>query len=410
MSDKRRTFDSLKVRNYRLYWSVQLVSQLGSWMRLIAVSWLVLTELGGRGTAVGFLTAAQFLPTLLLGPWAGVLTDRRSPLTFLRITQVVMVAIDTTLALLVATGHIELWMVFGLVGAAGTVTAFDNPARQAIVSELVDDAQVPNAVALNSMGFNAARIVGPAIAGILIQTAGTPICFWVDAASYLVALAGFTLIDHDRMFPRSRAARAKGQIREGLRYAMSEPVLRAALLTMAVVGTLSINFTTLVPLLSRYFTNSAGTFGLFSTAMGVGSLIGGVIVARRTTPTLNQLTLASFSLGVAMSAVAAAPGFAVAAVALSATGICMMTFLSTTNSLLQLNARPDLRGRVLALYLVLVAGTSPIGAPIIGWIAQNHGVRTSVAVGAVGALLGAAVTRLPSLATPRQELATTVSN
>jgi MFS family permease len=379
----------LRVRNYRLYWTGQVVSQIGTWLSLTAVSWMVLTELGGGGTDIGFVAAAQFLPTLLLGTWGGVLADRRDLRRLLLITQSALLLVATLMAVLKFANLIELWMVFPLVGLSGLATAFDNPARQAFVSELVGPELVPNAVALNSAGFNSARIVGPALAGLLIELAGTRICFALNAVSYLAAIAGLVAISRSQLHSRPAVVRAKGQIREGLRYAREVPVLWVALLTMAVVGTISMNFTVLVPLLARTtFKTGAGAFGLLTTAMGAGSLVGSLRVARNVEPTLTQLGKASLALGVAMLATAVSPVLPVAMVTIAICGACVMTFLAATNTVLQLNARPDMRGRVLSLYLVLFIGTSPFGSPIVGWIAQAFGTRISFVYGAVGALAG----------------------
>lgn len=385
------TFRALAVPVFRRYWAVQLVSQLGTWMRLIAASWLVLVELSGSATAVGLIAAAQFAPTLALGAWAGVLADRHPPLRTLRITQSAMVAVDAVLVVLVVAGWIEVWSVFVLTAAGGVVMAIDQPSRQAVVSELVPVGLVPNAIALNSVGFNGARVIGPAIAGGLIELAGTALCFAIDAASYVVALGGLFTIHDSHLQHRERAARAPRQIRSGLRYALGQPVLRLTLTAMAIVGIAAMNFTVFVPLLSRMFTDSAGSFGLLSAAMGVGSLAGAVFVARQERPSLRRLGRAGFALAVSMAAVAAAPGLLAGAIALAATGLCLMMWLSTTNSLIQTHTEPAMRGRVIALYLVLVAGTSPIGSPIVGWIAEQFGTRVSVAVGALGALAGALV-------------------
>jgi len=382
-------FASLRVRNYRLYWGGQLISQVGSWLSLTAVSWMVLTELHGGGTDIGFLAAAQFLPTLLVGTWGGVTADRVQLRRLLLVTQSALAVAASLMAVLTYTGVIKLWMVFPLVGLQGLALAFDNPARQAFVSELVGPALVPNAVALNSAGFNSARIVGPALAGILIELVGTRLCFALNAVSYLAAIWALVVINTSQLHARAVVARAKGQIREGLRYVREVPVLRVALLTMAVVGTISMNFTVLVPLLARTtFKTGAGAFGLLTTAMGAGSLLGSLHVARKEEPTLTQLGVASVALGVAMLAAAVSPSLPVAMVAIAACGVCVMVFLATTNSVLQLFSRPDMRGRVLSLYLVLFIGTSPFGSPIVGWIAQAFGTRVSFVYGAVGALAG----------------------
>jgi predicted MFS family arabinose efflux permease len=384
-------FASLGVRNYRLFWTGQLVSQVGTWLSLTAVSWMVLTELGGGGTAIGFLAAAQFLPTLVFGTAGGVLADRSDLRRMLFVTQPALLCSATLLATLKAAGVIELWMVFPLVSLQGLGLAFDNPARQAFVSELVGPDLVPNAVALNSASMNGARIVGPALAGLVIQFSGTGACFALNAVSYLAVLGGLAAMHRGSLHPRRPAPRAKGQVREGLRYARDVPILRSALLTMAVVGTVAMNFTVIVPLLARTtFDTSAGTFGLLSTSMGAGSLVGSLRVARNVEPTLATIGKAATALGVAMLAAAASPTLPVAMAALAVAGACVMTFAATTNSVLQLNARSDMRGRVLSLYLVLFIGTSPFGSPIVGWVAQHFGTRLSVVYGATGALAGGA--------------------
>jgi predicted MFS family arabinose efflux permease len=388
----RSSFDSLRVRNYRLWWSGQLVSQVGTWLSLTAVSWMVLTELRGNATHVGFVAAAQFLPTLLLGSWAGVLADRSDIRRLLLRTQTVLLLVASCIAVLKIAGVIELWMVFPLIAAQGTGLAFDNPARQAFVGELVGPDLIPNAVALNSAGFNSARIVGPAVAGLVIEAVGTGACLALNALSFLGAIVALLVMRPDDLHPRQAVDRAKGQIREGLRYAAREPVLRTALLTMAVVGTVSMNFTVLVPLLARTtFDTGAGTFGLLSTAMGVGSLVGSLRVARNVAPTLGHLARAALALGVCMLAAAASPTLPVAIVALVATGASMMTFISTTNSVLQLNAAPEMRGRVVSLYLILFIGSSPLGAPLVGVIAEQLGTRAAFVYGALGALVGGAM-------------------
>jgi MFS family permease len=386
---RQSTFSSLRVRNFRLYWVGQLISQVGTWLSLTAVSWVVLTELHGNGTDIGVLAAAQFLPTLLLGPWAGVLADRRDVRRLLLITQSASLLVATALAGLELAGHLELWIVFTLVALQGLATSFDNPARQALLGELVGPELVPNAVALNSAGFNCARIAGPAIAGLLIEVVGTRLCFGLNAVSYLAAIGALVGIDRGKLYARPAVARGKGQIRQGLRYALDVPVLRVALLTMAVVGTVSMNFTVLIPLLARTtFRTGASVFGLLTTAMGAGSLVGSLQAARNEQPTLAQLSKASFALGLAMIATAASPNVPVAMIALAICGMCVMTFIAATNTVLQLNSRPDMRGRVMSLYLVLFIGTSPFGGPVVGGIAQAFGPRASFIYGGLGGLGG----------------------
>jgi MFS family permease len=385
-------FESLRIRNYRLFWCGQVLSQVGSWLSLTAVSWMVLTELGGGGTAIGFVAAAQFLPTLLVGTWGGVLADRSNLRRLQLVTQSSMLLIAALLATLKFAGLVELWMVFPLVGLQGFAAAFDNPARQAFVSELVGPETVPNAVALNSAGFNGARVVGPAVAGVVIALAGTGLCFALNAFSFLATIVALAAIRARELYPRVRVARARGQIREGLRYVSDVPALRVALLTMAVVGTVSMNFTVLVPLLARTtFASGAASFGLLSTSMGAGAMVGSLRAARNVAPTLAQIGVASIALGVAMLGAAASPTLPVAIVAIALCGACVQTFLATTNSVLQLNSRSEMRGRVMSLYLVLFIGTSPFGSPIVGAIAQHFGTRSSFVYGAIGALAGGAI-------------------
>lgn len=390
MVEERGAWRSLRLRNYRLYWLSQVASQLGIWIRLIGMSWLVLDELGGGGTVVGFVAAAQFVPMLVLGPWAGLLSDRVPPLRVLRITQSAMVVINLALVGVLAAGAMSIPLVYVFAATSGIVVAFDNPTRQAMVGELVPPPFVANAVALNSVGFNGARIIGPALAGGLIALGGLTFSFTVVAVAYGIAFLGILRIDAGELTPRQRAVAGRGQIREGVRYVLSVESLRTPLLVLAVVGTLSMNFTVLVPLLAKSLTSSAGAFGLISASIGVGSLIGSVVVARRIQPTVADLAAAAGGLAAGMALVAVLPG-AFAVVALMATGFSSIAFLTTTNSLLQLHARPELRGRVLSLYSVLVVGTSPVGSPMIGWIADRYGVRSSVLVGAFGAAVGAVI-------------------
>jgi MFS family permease len=388
----RSTAASLRVRNFRLYWVGQLISQIGTWLSLTAVSWVVLTELHGTGTDIGVVAAAQFLPTLLVGTWAGVLADRRDVRRLLLITQSASLLVATLMAALQFADRLQLPVVVGLVAVQGLAMAFDNPARQALLGELVGPELVTNAVALNSAAFNCARIAGPAIAGLLIQFAGTRACFTLNAVSYLAALGGLIRIDRGKLHGRPPVARAKGQIRQGLRHALDVPALRAALLTMAVVGTVSMNFTVLVPLLARTtFRTGAAAFGLLTTSMGIGSLVGSLRAARNPRPSLTHLSRASFALGLAMVAAAVSPAVPVAMVALTLCGMCVMTFLAATNAILQLNSRPDMRGRVMSLYIVLFIGTSPVGGPVVGAIAQALGTRAAFVYGALGAFAGGAL-------------------
>lgn len=394
-------FESLGTRNYRLFWGGQVISQLGSWLSLTATSWMVLVELDGSASHIGWLAAAQFVPTLVLGSWAGVIADRANLRRLLIYSQVAFLIQASAMAFLVSTGHIRLWMVFPLAALRGTISAFENPSRQAFVGQLVGPKLIANAVALNSAGFNSARIIGPAIAGLLIQGVGIEMCFILNAVSYLASIGAQVAIRRSDLHHREHLARAKGQIRAGFTYAMSQPILRTSLATMAIVGTIAMNFTVLVPLLARTtFASSAGMFGLFSTAMGAGSLIGSLRAAGNHEPRLAQIGTAGVALGVAMLATAAAPAAPIAMVTLFLCGACVMTFTATINSVLQLNADPEMRGRVLSFYLLLYIGTSPVGSPLVGWIADQLGTRVAFVYGGVGALAGGAlaIARSASLA------------
>lgn len=385
---------SLRIANYRLYWCSQLISQLGSWLSLTAVSWIVLTEFDAGGTAVGLVVASQFLPTLILGAWAGVIADRFPRRRVLMATQSLLLASATLLALLTSTGLLRLWMVFPLVGLTGVAVAFDSPSRLAFVSELVGPTLVTNAVALGSAAFNSARILGPALAGALIAWGGAGLCFSLNALSYVVALGGLLAIRNASLHPSVLAPRAKKQIREGLRYVRDVPALRAALLIMAVVGTTALNFGVLVPLLARTtFGAGPATFGLLSTSMGVGALVGSLRTAKQAHPAFTTVAFSSIALAVSMTGAALAPTLPVAMLAIACCGASVMAFLATINSLLHLHSRSDMRGRVLSLYMILFIGTSPFGGPAVGWIAEVAGARASFLVGAGGALIGGLVAR-----------------
>jgi len=281
-----RTFRALHNRNYRLFWFGQLVSLSGSWMQTTAIAWLVLKDLHAGGTGLGLVVAVQFLPTLLGGSWAGVLADRFDKRTILVATQSAMAVFAGAMAVLTLTGTVQLWMVYTLAAAMGVATMFDNPTRQAFVTEMVGPDDLANAVGLNSAGFNVARIAGPAIAGLLIATVGTGSCFAFNAASFLAVIGGLLAMRPDELFRTERVAKAKGQVREGLRYALSVPELRLALGLLAIVGTFAMNFTVVIPLVAKnLFHGDASTLGWLTAVMGLGSLVGALFVASRARPT-----------------------------------------------------------------------------------------------------------------------------
>ncbi|HVF32409.1 MAG TPA: MFS transporter [Acidimicrobiales bacterium] len=386
-----QTFASLRVHNYRVFFLGMLVSASGTWMQSVAQGWLVL-QLTGSGTAVGLVTAAQFVPMLVGGVYGGVIADRFDKRHILFVSQSILGVSAGLLALVTLTGVVEVWMVFACALLTGCGTVIDNPTRQAFVSELVGPERVANAVALNSAMFNAARIAGPAMAGLLILVAGTGVCFLYNALSYMAVLFSLTRMRPDELHRGKPTGRAKGQVRAGLRYAWATPELRSTILLVAIVGTFALNFTVLTPLLVEFtFEAGPGTLGLLTSAMGAGSLVGALVAAARSKPTPGLLVGAAGALGIVMLAVAVAPTLWSAGLLLALTGAATITFLSTANTTLQLRSSTEMRGRVMSLYLLVFLGSTPIGGPIVGWVAETFDPRAGFAVGGVASLVGAVI-------------------
>jgi MFS family permease len=385
-STTRATFISLRNRNYRLYFLGQVISVSGTWMQGVAQAWLVL-QLSGSGTLLGLVTALQFLPILVAGPLAGVVADRVDKRRLLLVTQSIAGMLALTLGLLTVTGAVQLWMVFVLAFLFGCVVALDNPARQSFVLEMVGSTDLSNAVTLNSVVVNAARIVGPAVAGLLIAGFSLAACFFINAGSYLAVLTALYRMRPDDLRRPDRAPRGKGQLREGLRYVRATPELRVPLVVMAVVGTLAYEFQVILPLLARFtFDGGAGVYGAMSSMMGVGAVIGGLATARRSNPTTTTLMRAALVFGFVILGVAVAPTLPVALIALMFTGAASIVFMATANATLQLRAAPEMRGRVMALWAVAFLGTTPIGGPIVGWVGETFGPRWGLGLGAVAAI------------------------
>ncbi len=385
----RQTFASLSVRNYRVFFFGMLVSATGTWMQSVAQGWLVL-QLTGSGTLVGLVTAAQFVPMLLGGVWGGVIADRFDKRHTLFASQALLAFAAALLAVVTITDIVEVWMVFACALLSGCATVVDNPTRQAFVSELVGPDRVANAVALNSAMFNAARIVGPAMAGVIILVAGTGACFAYNAVSYLAVIFSLTRMRPSELHRGKPIARGRGQVRAGLRYAWANPELRSTILLVAVVGTFALNFTVLTPLLVEFtFDAGPGTLGVLTSFMGAGSLIGALVAAARAKPTPTLLVGAAGALGVVMIGVAVSPSLPVAALMLALTGAATITFLSTANTMLQLNSSTEMRGRVMSLYLLVFLGSTPIGGPIVGFVAETTNPRLGFVVGGVASLVGA---------------------
>jgi MFS family permease len=388
-----RTFTSLRVPNYRRYFAGQVVSISGNWMQIVAEMWLIV-QLTGSGAAVGITAGLQFLPVLLFGGLGGLLADRVDKRTLLTITQLSLAVPALTLWGLTAAGHIEAWMVFALVLARGSVTAIDNPARQSFVMEMVGPERVVNAVALNSVIVHSARIVGPATAGVLIALLGVPACFAVNAATFLVMIAALRSMDPAALLRAELAPRARGQLRAAIGYVRRTPALRIPLLMMVVAGTVSFNFQVLLPLLaSQTWHGTAATYATLTAAMGVGSVLGALAAGARGRVTPRVLVLAAALFGVAELLVALAPSLVLQALALVPLGAASVTFAAGVNSSLQIAAAPELRGRVMALYSIVFLGSTPIGAPLVGWLAEVAGPRSGLYAGAAAALAAAAYAR-----------------
>jgi MFS family permease len=389
-----RTFSSLRIPNYRRYFAGQAVSISGNWMQIVAEMWLIV-ELTGSGAAVGITAGLQFLPMLLFGAWGGVLADRLDKRTLLTITQTLMAIPAVTLWALTAGGHVEEWMVFALVSVRGTVLAFDNPARQAFVSAIVGSDRVVNAVALNSVIVHSSRIVGPAAAGGLIALIGVSACFAVNTATFVVMIVALRLMDPALLQPAERVARARGQLRAGLAYVRRTPELRVPLTMMVVIGTVSFNFQVLLPLLaSQTWEGTAATYAALTGVMGVGSVLGALAAGARGRVTDGLLVGSAALFGAAELLAAIAPTLPLQALALVPLGAASVTFAAGVNSSLQLAAEPMLRGRVMSLYAIVFLGSTAIGAPLIGWLAQVAGPRSGLLVGAAAALITAVWARV----------------
>jgi len=395
------TFRSLHTRNYRLYFTGQIISVSGTWMQSVALAWLVVHYLAPksqRGVDIGITLALQFLPMLLFGAWGGLVADRVDKRRLLVMTQASAGCLAILLGLLVVIGRgpagsAHLWEVYLLSLLLGVVNMFDNPARQTFVIEMVGKDDLTNAVSLNSIVMNGARVIGPAIGGVLIATVGLGVCFFVNSASYVAVIVALMLMHRAELHPAQRVARAKGQLRAGLRYAWRTPNLRDPLMLVFVVGLLAYNFTVILPLLAQdTFHGGAGTFALLTSLMAGGAVVGGLIVANRGKPNIHRLTGVGIAFSVMIAAVALSPTLAVACVLLVCMGGLSIAFIATANSTIQLQVEPTMRGRVMALYAMGFLGTTPIGAPLVGWISQTASPRVALLVGAGATLVASTVT------------------
>lgn len=387
------TFRSLSVRNYRVWAAGAIVSNVGTWMQRVAQDWLVLTVLtANSAVAVGITTALQFGPQLLLGPLTGAVADRFPQRAVLAVTQALMGTWALVLGLLVVLGDPQLWQVYALAGLLGVTSAFDAPVRQTFVTSLVPSAMLPNAVGLNSASFHGARLVGPAVAGLLIAAVGTGWVFLINAVTFAATVASLALMRRSEMQPAPRRKRGRGATREGLAYVRSRPDIVLILLVVGVVGAFGLNFQLTTALMARVeFGLGADSYGLLGSIMAIGSLTGALLAARREHPRLRLVVGAATAFGVFSIVASVMPGYWTFAVALIPVGLASLTLMTAANATVQMTTAPELRGRVMALYMAVFAGTTPIGAPLIGWVGEAWGPRWSIAVGGIAALLVVAV-------------------
>jgi MFS family permease len=372
------TFRSLRIRNYRLYFGAAVISNIGTWMQRVAQDWLVL-QLAGSASALGLTVALQFLPFLLFGPWGGIAADRFSKRRLLAITQSTMGTLALMLGVLVVTGAVQAWHVYVLALLLGTVTAFDNPARQTFVSEIVGPEQLPNAVALNSASFNLARLAGPAIAGVLIAAVGTGPVFMLNAFSFGATLTALSKMRSAELTPAPQQPKGKGQLAAAVRYIARRPPLLLTVVTVFFIGTFGLNFQMTMALFAKQvFERGADSFGLLSSALATGTLAGALAAARRGRPRSRLLVGAGIAFGALEVLCGLMPSYWTFLVMLIPTGFAAMTFITAANSTMQLGATAAMRGRVMAIYMMVFLGGTPVGAPSIGALAQAVGPRWSL--------------------------------
>ena len=374
-------FSSLKIRNYRLFFLGQVVSNTGTWMQRIAQDWLVLS-LTGSSAAVGITTALQFLPMLLFGLYGGVLVDRLPKRPTLLATQAAMGVTGLALAALTLSGHVQVWHVYLAAFAVGLATVVDNPARQSFVSEMVGPGQLQNAVSLNSANFQSARLVGPAVAGLMITGVGTGWAFLFNGLSFVAPIVGLLLMSARELHVVQRAPRGKGQLREGLHYVASRPELIWPIVLIGFIGTFGFNFPVW---LSAYaddvFHAGAGAYSLFNTLMAIGSLAGALLAARRGTARLRVLIAAAVAFGILEVVAAMAPSFWLFALLMVPIGMFGLTVNVTANTSVQMATDPAMRGRVMALFMMVFMGGTPLGAPLVGWVTDAYGPRVGFVLG-----------------------------
>ena len=387
----RETFSSLYVRNYRLYYSGQIISTSGTFMQNVAQAWLVLT-LTHSGTALGITSALQYVPILVLGPYGGVIADRFSKRKILYFTQSISGILALILGALVAANLVQVWMVYILAFCLGMVTVFDNPTRQTFYIELVGADHLRNAVTLYSTLVNLSRIIGPAIAAVTIAVFGLAPCFIINGISYAAVVIMLTMMNAKELITTPPVPRAKGQIVEGFKYVVSTPIIGSTLVMMALIGTFTYEFQVSLPLIAQFtFKGNASSYALLTGSMGFGAALGGISFASRKGLHPNKVITASLLFGSAVLAAAFMPSLLLTGLALVFVGISSINFSSIGNSMLQLESSPQMRGRVMSFWSIAFLGSTTIGGPIVGWFAEVAGARWGLALGGLAALIAAAL-------------------
>jgi MFS family permease len=384
------TFTSLRYPNYRLWFGGALVANIGTWMQRVAQDWLVLTVLTDEsGVAVGTVTALQFAPVLLLSVWAGVLADRLNRRLLLIVTQLAQAVLALGLGALVLLGHVELWHVYVFAVLLGVVAAVDGPVRQTFVAELVPADKLSNAVGLNSTSFNAARLIGPGLAGLAIAWIGIGWVFVFNGVSFVATIVALLRMRTSELHRMPSAKRnEKGQIRAGMRYVRNRSDIVVIMVVVGVVSTFGLNFQLTSALMARTeFGKGAGEYGILGSILAIGSLTGALLAARRERPRVRLVIGAAFAFGVATGVMALMPTYPAFAVACIPVGLASLTMMTAANSTIQMSTDPAMRGRVMAIYMMVFLGATPIGSPVVGWIGQEYGARWAIGIGSISALL-----------------------
>jgi MFS family permease len=389
----RSTFAALRVHNYRIFAGGSLVSNVGTWMQRVAQDWLVLALTGSAG-ALGITTGLQFLPLLLFSPIAGVIADRYPKRQVLAVTQLVLAATAGVLGLLAVTGWVTVWHVYILAFAFGAAAAFDTPARQAFVNEMVRPDQLANAVGLNSASFNLGRVIGPAVAGLLIAWMGSGVTAtgWVillNAASYLAVIVSLARMADDELTPPTPVPRARGQLRDGLRYVQSRPDIMLVMAVVFCAGTFGLNFQMTTALMAtEVYGKGAGEYGILGSVLAIGSLAGSLLAARRAQTRQRLVIGAAIAFGAAEMVAGTMPTYLTFALLLPLCGFTALTMITAANAFVQMSVAPQMRGRVTALYMAIFMGGTPVGAPVLGWVAEHFGARWTLVGGGALTIVG----------------------